>query len=93
MLSVALGRYKLYDFNEQESVFMNVARHIFHPEYMHTGTSDSDLAILILSSLVEFIISFHQTYLFMELIVLIALLLYREFESLKFFLRFFICHM
>ncbi|KAG5330456.1 GD protease, partial [Acromyrmex heyeri] len=55
VLIVALGRFKLHEWKEVGTVNREVASYKVHPDYVHTGiTSDSDLAILILRTAVEY---------------------------------------
>ncbi|XP_011057378.1 PREDICTED: transmembrane protease serine 11D-like isoform X1 [Acromyrmex echinatior] len=54
VLIVALGRFKLHEWKEG-TVNRKIASYKVHPDYVHTGTtSDSDLAILILRTAVEY---------------------------------------
>ncbi|XP_071564067.1 ovochymase-2-like [Temnothorax nylanderi] len=54
VLEVALGRFNLRRFREEGTVNREIASYKIHPEYAHTTTGDSDLAILILRTPVEF---------------------------------------
>ncbi|XP_018342185.1 PREDICTED: chymotrypsin-C-like isoform X2 [Trachymyrmex septentrionalis] len=55
VLIVALGRFKLHQWREVGTVNREVANYKVHPDYVHTGiTGDSDLAILILRTAVEY---------------------------------------
>lgn len=51
---VSLGRYRLREWYETGSVNREIASYTIHPDYTHQGTGDSDLAILILRTPVEF---------------------------------------
>ncbi|XP_072748640.1 serine protease gd isoform X1 [Anoplolepis gracilipes] len=54
VLLVSLGRYQLRNWHEQGSVNREISNYILHPDYLHQGSGDSDLAILILRTSVEF---------------------------------------
>ncbi|XP_024871500.1 uncharacterized protein LOC112454375 [Temnothorax curvispinosus] len=54
VLEVALGRFNLRRFREKGTVNREVASYKIHTEYAHRTTGDSDLAILILRTPVEF---------------------------------------
>lgn len=51
---VSLGRYRLRDWREVGSINREVANYVLHPDYNHQGNADSDLAIVILRTPVEF---------------------------------------
>ncbi|XP_011630885.1 serine protease gd-like [Pogonomyrmex barbatus] len=54
VLEVALGRFHLHAWREQGTENRQVASYIIHPDYAHSNTGDSDLAILILRTPVEY---------------------------------------
>ncbi|KAL0106781.1 hypothetical protein PUN28_015379 [Cardiocondyla obscurior] len=54
VLIVALGRFNLRQFREAGTVNREVASYKIHPDYTHTSTGDSDLALLTLRTPVEF---------------------------------------
>lgn len=51
---VSLGRFNLTARDEKGNINREVARYKVHPDYMHTLSGDSDLAILILKMSVEY---------------------------------------
>ncbi|EZA54024.1 hypothetical protein DMN91_000272 [Ooceraea biroi] len=51
---VSLGRYRLREWYEKGSVNREIASYTIHPDYTHQGTGDSDIAILVLRTSVEF---------------------------------------
>lgn len=51
---MALGRFNLRQWRERGAVNREVASYKIHPDYAHTTTGDSDLAILTLRTPVEF---------------------------------------
>ncbi|OAD52709.1 Serine protease gd [Eufriesea mexicana] len=51
---VALGRYRLRDWNEKDSVNREVAEYKVHPNYNMDDNADSDLAVFILKQRVEY---------------------------------------
>ena len=54
VLAVALGRFNLFGFREVGTVNREVASYTIHPDYTHSISSDSDLAILNLREPVEY---------------------------------------
>jgi len=54
VLMVALGRFKLHQWRGEGTVNREVASYKIHPDYAHAITGDSDLAILILRTPVEY---------------------------------------
>lgn len=54
VLVVALGRFSLHHFHEGGTANREVANYTIHPDYAHETTGDSDLAILILRTPVEY---------------------------------------
>lgn len=54
MLEVALGRFNLHRFREEGTVNRQVESYRIHPDYTHSASGDSDLAILILRTPVEY---------------------------------------
>ncbi|XP_011867338.1 PREDICTED: transmembrane protease serine 9-like [Vollenhovia emeryi] len=53
-LLIVLGRFNLNQWNEAGSVNRTVSSYKIHPDYMHSASSDSDLAIVTLKTPVEF---------------------------------------
>jgi len=54
VLVVALGRFSLRQWRERGTLNREVSSYRIHPDYAHENTADSDLAILILRTPVEY---------------------------------------
>ncbi|XP_012221794.1 serine protease gd-like isoform X2 [Linepithema humile] len=54
VLYVSLGRYRLREWYEPGSVNREIVSYTIHPDYTHMGNGDSDLAILVLRTPVQF---------------------------------------
>lgn len=54
---VALGRYRLRDWQERGSETREVESFTIHPDYTHEASGDSDLAILVVRRPVQFSIT------------------------------------
>jgi len=54
VLMVSLGRFNLYHWHENGSLDRQVSGYKIHPDYAHRNTADSDLAILILRTPIEY---------------------------------------
>ncbi|XP_014473476.1 PREDICTED: serine protease gd-like isoform X2 [Dinoponera quadriceps] len=50
----SVGRYRLRDWREAGSVNREIESYMLHPDYTHQGTGDSDLAVLVLRTSVEY---------------------------------------
>ncbi|XP_032683410.1 serine protease gd-like [Odontomachus brunneus] len=50
----SLGRYRLRNWRETGSINQEIISYMFHPDYTHQDTGDSDLAILVLKDFVEY---------------------------------------
>lgn len=54
MLVVSLGRFNLYDWDEQGSLNVDVFKYYIHPDYVNPLSADSDLAVLKLAERVQY---------------------------------------
>lgn len=54
VLYVSLGRYRLREWYEPGSINQEIVNYTIHPDYTHTGSGDSDLAILVLKTPIQF---------------------------------------
>lgn len=54
VLTVALGRFKLHQWREEGTLNLYVASYKIHPDYAHSSSGDSDMAILILRTPAEY---------------------------------------
>jgi len=54
VLMVSLGRFSLYHWHENGTLNRQVSGYRIHPDYAHESNADSDLAILILITPIEY---------------------------------------